>query len=207
MEPNPMSTQTPTATSTTTSTSSALRAQVLGRRPKRADARRNYESLLVAARDVFAANGSGAALEEIARSAGVGIGTLYRHFPTRQDLLEAVYFYEVDQLCDAADGLGDLPPWDGLVAWLHRFVEYTATKRAIVEELAKGSPMFKGCRDEIVASGTPLLQRAQAAGEVRSDITFDDLLRLLGGITLHPFSEPGQLDRVLGVAIDGIRAR
>ena len=180
---------------------------VLERRPRRSDARRNYEALLDAARDVFATDGSGAALEEIARRANVGIGTLYRHFPTRHELFEAVYVHEVDQLCQAAEDVAELDPWDGLVAWLHRFVEYTATKRAIVEELAKGSPLFQGCRAEIVAAGQPLLQQAQRAGVARDDITFDDLLRLISGITMHPFTEPEQLDRVLGVAIDGIRRR
>src|SRR4051812_7834757 len=153
----------PPPTNTTTTPTAAL-TDVLERRPKRSDARRNYEALLDAARDVFAAEGSGAALEEIARRANVGIGTLYRHFPTRQELFEAVYVHEVDQLCRAADDVTALDPWDGLVAWLHRFVEYTATKRAIVEELAKGSPLFQGCRAEIVDAGEPLLRRAQESG-------------------------------------------
>jgi AcrR family transcriptional regulator len=179
---------------------------VLARRPKRADARRNYEALLAAAHDVFAERGADAALEEIARRADVGIGTLYRHFPTRQELLEAVYVNEVDQLCRSADDVADAPPWDALVAWIHRFVEYTATKRAIVEELAKGSPLFQGCRAEIVTAGTPLLERAQDDGAVRRDVAFDDLLRLFSGITAHPFTEPGQQERVLTIAIDGLRA-
>jgi AcrR family transcriptional regulator len=196
----------PAAPPPTTDTRAAF-ADALERRPQRSDARRNYEALLEAARDVFATNGSGAALEEIARRANVGIGTLYRHFPTRQDLFEAVYVHEVEHLCQAADDVTALDPWDGLVAWLRRFVEYTATKRAIVEELAKGSPLFQGCRAEIVAAGGPLLRRAQQSGAARDDISFDDLLRLISGITMHPFTEPEQLDRVLGVAIDGIRRR
>src|ERR1700742_3062983 len=95
---------------------------VLARRPKRADARRNYELLVEAARDAFGEGGVGASLEDIARRAGVGIGTLYRHFPTRQDLFEAVYVNEVVTLCQSADGLEALPAWDSLVSWLHRLV-------------------------------------------------------------------------------------
>jgi AcrR family transcriptional regulator len=178
----------------------------LGRRPKRADALRNYEALLAAARAAFATDGTDASLEDIARRANVGIGTLYRHFPTRRDLFEGVYVNEVDALCQAAADLEGTPPWEALVTWVRRFVQYTATKRAIIEELAKQSPLFKGCRSEIVAAGEPLLQRAQAAGDARTDINFDDLLRLFGGITMQPFSEPDQLERVLGMAIDGLRA-
>jgi len=185
----------------------AVLPDVLGRRPKRADALRNYEALLAAARQAFATDGTDASLEDIARRANVGIGTLYRHFPTRRDLFEGVYVNEVDALCRAAADLDGTPPWDALVAWLRRFVEYTATKRAIIEELAKQSPLFKGCRAEIVAAGQPLLQRAQAAGDARTDVDFDDLLRLVGGITMQPFSEPEQLERVLGMAIDGLRTR
>lgn len=107
--------------------------EALARRPRRADARRNYEALVAAAREVFAAQGAGGSLEEIARRAQVGIGTLYRHFPTRRELLEAVYVDEVEALCQAAGDLAGLPPWDALVAWLHRFVEYVATKRALAE--------------------------------------------------------------------------
>ena len=90
--------------------------------PKRADARRNYEKLIEAARAAFADSGSQASLEEIARRAGVGIGTLYRHFPTRQALLEAVYVDEVEALSRSADELADLPPWDALAEWLRRYV-------------------------------------------------------------------------------------
>ncbi|MEO5900979.1 MAG: helix-turn-helix domain-containing protein [Ilumatobacteraceae bacterium] len=179
----------------------------LRRRPKRADALRNYEALLAAARQAFATDGTEASLEDIARRANVGIGTLYRHFPTRRDLFEGVYVNEVEALCRAAADLQGAPPWEALVTWLRRFVRYTATKRAIIEELAKQSPLFKGCRSEIVAAGEPLLARAQATGEVRTDINFDDLLRLFGGITMQPFSEPEQLERVLGMAIDGLHPR
>src|SRR5947199_5896391 len=104
-------------------------------RPKRADARRNYDRVIVAARDAFAEGGAGTSLEEIARRAGVGIGTLYRHFPSRQALLEAVYVEEVRGLRRSADEVGDASPWDALVGWLHRFVGYMATKQALAQEL------------------------------------------------------------------------
>src|ERR1700686_3026253 len=104
-------------------------------RPMRADARRNYEKVLVAARDAFAEGGASTSLEEIARRAGVGIGTLYRNFPNRQTLLEAVYLDELHALCRTAEELRELPPWDALVSWLHRFVAYLSTKQALAQEM------------------------------------------------------------------------
>src|ERR1700716_2419407 len=109
--------------------------QLVSGRPKRADARRNYEKVVAAAREAFAEHGASASLEEIARRAEVGIGTLYRHFPNRQALLEAVYVEEVEELCRSAADFAELPPWEALVAWLHRFVAYLAAKRALAGEL------------------------------------------------------------------------
>lgn len=185
--------------------SSAHSDAVRARRPRRADAQRNYEALLGAARDAFATEGTSVALEDIARRAGVGIGTLYRHFPDRRQLLEAVYVHEVDGLCQAAEEVADLPAWAALETWLRRFVAYTATKRAILEELAGGSPLFASCFEAILAAGGPLLARAQASGDARSDITFDDLLRMISGITMMPYDDPAQRQRIVTVAIDGIR--
>src|SRR5919107_5305268 len=91
------------------------------RRPQRADARRNFDALIAAAREVFAAQGADASLEDIARRAGVGIGTLYRNFPTRQDLFERVYIGEVEDLCAVARDVADREPWDALATWLRRF--------------------------------------------------------------------------------------
>src|ERR1700681_2267802 len=104
-------------------------------RPMRADARRNYEKLVASARAVCTADGTSAPLEDVAERAGVGIGTLYRHFPTRQALLEAVYIDEVEALCRSAADLADLPPWDALIACLHRFVGYVVRKQALAVEL------------------------------------------------------------------------
>src|SRR3954452_4684795 len=107
----------------------------LVQRPKRADALRNYEKLVAAARAAFTEADRGASLEDIARRAGVGIGTLYRNFPTRSDLVEAVYVDEVDALSRSAAELAGLEPWEALSAWLRRFFGYVATKQALTEEL------------------------------------------------------------------------
>jgi AcrR family transcriptional regulator len=179
--------------------------------PKRADARRNYEKLVAAAREAFTDAGSSASLEDIARRAEVGIGTLYRHFPTRAALVEAVYVGEVESLCRSADDLTDLPPWDALVGWLHRFVGYVATKQALSEELlttiGRDAPVFRSCHTALYATGGPLLERAQEAGVVRSDTNITQLLQLVGGIAKITSYEPVQIEHILDVALDGLRYR
>ncbi|MFD5118669.1 TetR/AcrR family transcriptional regulator [Streptomyces sp. NPDC058385] len=180
---------------------------VAAQRPRRADARRNFDALLAAARDAFAEKGAEASLEDIARQAGVGIGTLYRNFPTRRHLFETVYAEEVDALCRLADELADAPPWDGLATWLRRFVDYTVTKRAIRDTLSGESDIFVACRRAMLDAGEPLLLRAQAAGEVRSDMSFDDLLRLVSGVTGAAYVDTEQRDRVFGITLDGMRTR
>src|SRR6187455_218601 len=110
--------------------------QTLVARPKRADARRNYEKVLNAARQAFAEGGESTALEEIARRAGVGIGTLYRHFPNRQALLEALYVGEVEEMCRSAAELDGSDPWQALNAWFEGFIAYIGTKRALAAELS-----------------------------------------------------------------------
>ncbi|MEV6700008.1 helix-turn-helix domain-containing protein [Streptomyces sp. NPDC051453] len=180
---------------------------VAAQRPRRADARRNFDALLGAARDAFAEKGAEASLEDIARQAGVGIGTLYRNFPTRRHLFETVYAGEVDALCRLADELADAPPWDGLATWLRRFVDYTVTKRAIRDALSGESEIFVACRRAMLDAGEPLLLRAQAAGEVRSDMSFDDLLRLVSGVTGAAYVDTEQRDRVFGITLDGMRPR
>ncbi|MFD4947119.1 TetR/AcrR family transcriptional regulator [Streptomyces sp. NPDC058239] len=178
---------------------------VAARRPRRADARRNYDALLLAAREAFAGNGADASLEDIARRAGVGIGTLYRNFPSRTELFEAVYADEVDALCRVADEVADEPPWQALTTWLRRFVDYMATKRAIREAMDAESDVFVSCRASMYEAGGPLLSRAQAAGEARTDMSFDDLIRMVAGITGAAYPEPEQRDRVLEIALDGVR--
>ena len=182
----------------------------LRQRPKRVDARRNYEALLTAAADAFTEHGTAASLEDIARRAGVGIGTLYRHFPTRQALLEAVYIDEVEEMSAKANDLGDLDPWDALVTWLRQFVRYAATKRALADELLNTidaeAPVFVSCRTAITEAGDMLLQRAQAAGEARKDTNFIDVGRMVAGIASIKTADPGQIERILDMALDGIKA-
>jgi AcrR family transcriptional regulator len=179
--------------------------------PKRADARRNYEKLVEAAREAFAEGGRSASLEDIARRAGVGIGTLYRHFPTRQALLEAVYVDEVEALGRSATELAGLPPWDALAAWLRRYVAYAATKHALAEELSASvgaeTTVFQMCKGAIFAAGEPLLQRAQEAGVVRPDTDFTDVARMVFGIAAIPAGDPQQIQRILDIALDGLRYR
>ena len=184
---------------------------VIAKRPKRADARRNYEKLIAAARDAFAEQGTSASLEEVARRAGLGIGTLYRHFPSRQDLLEAVYVEEVEAICQSAEDLSDLPPWEALAGWLHRFVDYVGRKQALAEELFnyldRDAPVFQGCRTALYAAGEPLLQRAQEAGEVRPDANIDDVVQMVGGIAKNQAIPPEHVERILALALDGLRYR
>ncbi|MGW0414367.1 TetR/AcrR family transcriptional regulator [Streptomyces collinus] len=178
---------------------------VATRRPHRKDAARNYDALLAAAREAFAAQGSEASLEDIARRAGVGIGTLYRNFPTRRDLFETVYADDVNALCAAALDLADREPWEALTAWLDRFAGYMVTKRAVREALDDESDIFVACRDSMYAAGGPLLERAQRAGAARADMDFGDLLRMVAGITATAFETDAQRDRVLSIALDGVR--
>jgi AcrR family transcriptional regulator len=183
--------------------------QPLRDRPRRADARRNYDKVIAAARDAFAEGGAATSLEEIARRAEVGIGTLYRNFPSRQALLEAVYLDEVEALCASAGDYNELPAWDALVSWLHRFVQYMVTKQALAPELLsyvdRDASVFQDCRTALYAAGEPLLQRAQTAGAVRADTDLAEVIQLVGGIAKIQFAEPGQIDHILDIALDGLR--
>ena len=180
--------------------------EIQPQRPKRADARANHDKLVAAARALFADKGTSAPLEEVAERAGVGIGTLYRHFPTRQALLEAVYVDEVEAMARAGADLAGLPPWEALSQWLHQYVGFAATKRALNEALMEtDSDVLLTCRTAIVGAGTPLVERAQRAGVVRSDTTFSDVVRMVGAIALVPTEDPEQKQRLLDLALDGLR--
>jgi AcrR family transcriptional regulator len=180
-------------------------------RPLRADAQRNRARLLGAARDAFTERGSEASLEDIARRAEVGVGTLYRHFPTRQDLVEAVYVEEVEALCRSAGESAGASSWDALVQWFDRFVDYVATKRALIDEMVATigmeAPVFRTCHDAIFTAGEPLLARATADGAVRPDVEFLDVIRLVSGVTMIKNASPDEVRRVLAVALDGLRYR
>jgi AcrR family transcriptional regulator len=186
-------------------------AQPLLTRPKRADARRNYEKVLAAAREAFAEGGESTALEEIARRAEVGIGTLYRHFPNRQALLEALYVGEVEEICRSAAELDDGDPWEALEAWFERFIGYIATKQALAGELLKyidrDAPVFFACRGALYAAGEPLLTRAQEAGVVRRDVEIGEVIQMVIGIAKIPATDAAQTERMLQIALDGLRYR
>jgi AcrR family transcriptional regulator len=192
--------------STTEPTTELLRA-----RPKRADARRNYDKVISAARAAFTETGAETSLEGIARRAGVGIGTLYRHFPNRQSLLEAVYVEEVERVSASVTELAGLEPWEALSTWLEGFVGYMVTKQALASELLDnvdpGAPLFMSCRASLYAAAGPLLARAQEAGAVRTDVELADVIHLVGGIAKMQNSGPEQVARVLSIALDGLRCQ
>jgi AcrR family transcriptional regulator len=183
-------------------------------RPLRADARRNYERLLTAAAEAFAEHGADdASLEEIARRAGVGIGTLYRHFPTRQALLEAVYRDQVEAVRGRAEELlASEAPGEALADWLRVLVAFSSTKRsltsALLESFGKDSELLSSCSAVICGAAEILLTRAQQAGVVRADADARDLIRLVHAVNIasqHTSADPGQSDRLLGLILDGLR--
>ena len=197
-------------TETSSATGAATGATGATGRPMRADARRNYDALVAAARDAFRENEGNTSLEQIAKRAGVGIGTLYRHFPDRLALMEAVYRDEVDDLGAKAERLADeAEPWDALVAWLELFLSYAKTKRSLFHELAdaigKDADLLTHSRALIQDSSRAVLDRAQAAGVARADLEAPDLVRLVGGCTMMPGGTDEQQVRMLDVILDGIR--
>ena len=176
----------------------------------RADAKRNYDLLVDTARKVFAEQGSDASMEAIAKQAGVGVGTLYRHFPKRIDLVEAVWREDVDALVDSVhDGLADLSPWDALEAWLRSYVEYARAKRFFINELQEAfekQPDLKSeTRDRIFAAAGHVLGRAQEAGVARTDIDAIDLMQLISPMCTTPTFELSQADRLITLVLDGLR--
>ena len=185
-----------------------------GTRPLRADAQRNRDRLLDAAVRAFSQDGPDVTLDAIAKDAGVGIGTLYRHFPTRAALVEATYRNELARLCDAAaDLLQTMPPDEATRIWMDRFVDYMTTKRGMADALraviASGGNPYAQSRDRLTAAITTLLHAGAAAGTVRSDIEPGDVLASLSGISLAA-GEPAQRDqarRLLDLLMDGLRYR
>jgi AcrR family transcriptional regulator len=181
--------------------------------PKRADARRNYERLLTAAAAAFAEHGADdVSLEEIARRAGVGIGTLYRHFPARQALLEAVYKDQVDGLdALAAKLLTAESPGAALGEWLRAFVAFGRTKRslsaALVSTIGKDAAFLSACSMILRSRTEELLRRAQDAGEARQGIQAADILRLTHGLIMATEAapaDPDQQGRLLSLVIGGL---
>jgi AcrR family transcriptional regulator len=179
-------------------------------RPMRADARRNYERLVTAARTVFSREGGGASMEAIAKEAGVGVGTLYRHFPKRIDVVEAVYRTDVDQLVAAAEEAVCQPdPWEGLVGWIQGFIRYAQGKRTFLNELLeafdKNPELRVSCRERIEAAMETVLKHAQQAGVVRDDLDGTDLMQLLGPMCTNATLTEDQCQRLVGMILDGLR--
>ncbi|MCX3059388.1 TetR/AcrR family transcriptional regulator [Streptomyces beihaiensis] len=183
-------------------------------RPKRADARRNYERLLAQARRAFAEHGSDASLEDIARGAGVGIGTLYRHFPNRHTLLSAVFEEAVSDLLARSRALLDAEqPCAALVTWLREVIthagEYRGLSRALMSASQDASSALARCSGPMREAGQALLARAQHAGAVRADVSIADLLQLTNAIALaaeETPSDPALADRLLRLTLRGITA-
>lgn len=181
-------------------------------RAKRADALRNRDKLLSAAVRAFSEHGPEASVNLIAKEAGVGIGTLYRHFPTREALIEAAYRSELTAVCDAADELlRELPPAEATRAWMHRFIDYMTTKIGMADALrtviASGTDPYARSRELLDDAVEHLLNAAAKTGEFRSDVEADDVLIGLSGIALAA-GEPtqrAQAGRLIELMLSGLR--
>jgi AcrR family transcriptional regulator len=191
----------------------AARSPKPARKP-RADSLRNRDLLLKAAAKVFSAGGPEASLEAVAKRAGVGIGTLYRHFPTRESLFEAVYRHEVDELADLADRLAKAePPVEALRQWLRANVQLVATKKGMLAALALAAhrppDLYAYSFGRLSEAVGGLLERAIAAGEIRADVTPEDLLRALIGMS-YSYDQPdwqATVLRLVDVFVDGLSAK
>ncbi|MET8054594.1 helix-turn-helix domain-containing protein [Streptosporangium sp. NPDC005286] len=182
-------------------------------RPMRADARRNYDRILAAAAAAIAEHGAEASLEEIARRAGVGSATLHRHFPSRQQLLEAVFRDKVEALCATADDLATGPdPGPALLTWLRAVARHAVSNRGLAASLMRGGQdgdptLGATCHTMITNAGADLLARARRANAVRADVSITDLLKLVNAISLATEQEPdgaAQADRLLTLALTGV---
>jgi AcrR family transcriptional regulator len=178
--------------------------------PMRADARRNYSALLAAADELFSTRGPDVSLDEIARRAGVGNATLYRHFPDRRDLLVAVCVGEVEALCILGDELqADPDPGRALARWLRAYIEHVSAKHGLAAAFATGrredSELIAACQAAVEAIGTSLLQRAKDDGPVRIDINLPDVITLVNAIAMatEATDDPGA-DRLLAIVLAGI---
>lgn len=175
---------------------------------RRADAERNREAILGAARAAFAEAGVPVSMAEVSRRAGVGMATLYRNFPGRRELLEALYVGEVDAVCAAATTVAGSTPGAVLAAWLRRFAGFFASKHDIATELLEHTdregPLFDASRARVLAAGRPLLAAAQDAREVREDLTLEQVLDLVIAVS-GIRDDPAYTRPILDVALDGIR--
>ncbi|MFG1922256.1 TetR/AcrR family transcriptional regulator [Cryptosporangium sp. NPDC048952] len=177
----------------------------------RADAQRNRDTILRAARTAFTDADGTVALEHIARAAGVGIGTLYRHFPTREDLIEAVYAAELDEVVDSAEALlRDHPPEDALRAWLERYAAFVTTKRGMAETLrtamAAGRIALPATRQRITAAAATILIRGADAGTLRADVDPEDVVVLALGSFAASVDDPTRTTRLTALILDAVRS-
>ncbi|MEU1483228.1 helix-turn-helix domain-containing protein [Streptomyces sp. NPDC005752] len=183
-------------------------------RPMRADARRNHDRLLSEARTSFAAQGTDASLEDIARKAGVGIGTLYRHFPNRQALMNAVFQEALSALLDRSRELAHAGrPCTALVEWLGAIITHAGEYRGLAQALMSASgdetSALTSCHVPLRQAGAQLLARAQSSGSVRADVSIDDLLQLTNAIALaaeQTPADPALADRLLRLTLRGLKA-
>jgi AcrR family transcriptional regulator len=179
-------------------------------RPMRADARRNYERIVAIAREAFAEHGAEAPLDDIARRAGVGAGTLYRHFPGREALIEAVYRDDIERLAGQAHELiKEHDPEEALARWMRAQVQFVSRKRGLASTLKalldKDSETFALCKTMMNDAVEALLSGAQSSGVVRTDIRPRDLLLLGHGVGMATESQPEAADRLLRIMLDGLR--
>lgn len=175
----------------------------------RADAQRNLGVLLEAAKAVFATSGVDAPVREIAAKAGVGVGTVYRHFPQRADLVAAVFRREVDACASAAAALaGQHAPGEAVAKWLQRYTHFIAAKRGLAAALHSGDPAFEALpayfRERLEPALASLLEAAAAAGEMRDDVDAYDLLRVVGNLSV---ADAAHMQRMLALLLDGLRCR
>jgi AcrR family transcriptional regulator len=178
----------------------------------RADARQNHARLIAAATAAFADKGADAPLEDIARRAGVGIGTLYRHFPTRLDLQAAVFRTQVGTMCDEGDALAaTATPEQAFTAWMRSLNAYLVTKRglsrALIEAVGVESRLISSCWMTMRETTERLLASGQEAGVIRSDVSATDVMRLVHGVAVSTERAPDRADALLSVILDGLRAK
>ncbi|MDR6288271.1 AcrR family transcriptional regulator [Inquilinus ginsengisoli] len=177
----------------------------------RADAQRNIDTLLQTALAVFSTSGVDAPIREIAEKAGVGVGTLYRHFPQRADLIAAVFRREIDACADAASTLAaERGPFEALAGWMQRYAAFIAAKRGLAKALHSGDPAFDtlpGYFDQHLRPAlATLLEVAVAAGEIRADVDADELLGAVASLCMSAHNAgPGRAERMVALLVDGLR--
>jgi AcrR family transcriptional regulator len=178
----------------------------------RADARHNHVRLIDAATQAFAEKGADAPLEDIARRAGVGIGTLYRHFPTRLDLQAAVFRSQVGMVCGQGDALlRNAAPEQAFIGWMRSLAAYLVTKRglsrALIEAVGVESELISSCWVTMRETTERLLTNGQRAGAIRSDVSATDVMRLVHGVAVSSEKTPDRADALLMIVLDGLKAR